>query len=135
MTFTVMTKIPRYLLIYYRISIIYIHVYIVLYIILYNIYRGVKMVDLSFFFCIWKLDFVTFFASILLDCHPYSFFNKIAERSEIIINKNSIWIGYKLQNLLTKSYNLHALEMEAEPHHMTFTLHHVDFLWNCDTIA
>ena len=33
---------------------------------------------------------------------------------------------YIYQSLLTKSCNLRALEMEVQPHHMTFTSHHID---------
>ena len=32
---------------------------------------------------------------------------------------------YLFQSLLTKSHNWHALEMEAQPHHMTFRPHHI----------
>ena len=39
------------------------------------------------------------------------------------------------QSLLTKSRSKHSLEMEAQPHHMTFMPHHIDFSLNCDTMA
>ena len=38
------------------------------------------------------------------------------------------------QSLLIKSRNYYALEMEAQPSHMTFRLHHLDFSENCDTM-
>ena len=39
------------------------------------------------------------------------------------------------QSLFTKSRNQHTLEMEAQPLHMTFTPHYLDFSLNCDTMA
>ena len=84
---------------------------------------------------------------LLLIKHPEERENNKREYLKLISNNfrlgNTIcWakiIGQK-QSLLTKSHNSHALEMEAQPPHMTFRPNHIDFykiatLWHRPIIS
>ena len=46
----------------------------------------------------------------------------------IVLIQNLFLLATKIQSLLTKSRNQHALEMGTQPQYMTFRAQHIDFL-------
>ena len=95
--------------------------------------------SLEFVICDIRFSFKLNFSFIIISLFlflslSFSFSLKDTAKSIFIYIYIYLYL-YLTQSLLTKSRNQHALVMEAQPHHMIFTPHTIDFSENFDTMA